>query len=297
LERNKIMENLTNQQKGSLMAFIAVMFITPDSLFIRLSSLETWGLVFYRGAIPFIVVLFGMLIIYRLNFFKLLIGNSFYGVSYILTFSITNITFVLSIQNTNVANTLVMIALAPMLSAIFGKIFLKEKTDRNTLIAIVITFISVLYIFYDSLKIGNIVGDILGFVTAAGLAAGATIIRAGKEINLVPSAVVGKLVVALVALLFIDSFELKDNDIFIIPTMCILCVAIPFVLVTIAPRYITGAEVNLFFLLETILGPVWVWLVIKEQPSLETIQGGVVIILTIAVHSFLAIKKTQLKSN
>mgnify|MGYP001282798660 FL=1 len=291
------MENLTNQQKGSLMAFIAVMFITPDSLFIRLSSLETWGLVFYRGAIPFIVVLFGMLIIYRLNFFKLLIGNSFYGVSYILTFSITNITFVLSIQNTNVANTLVMIALAPMLSAIFGKIFLKEKTDRNTLIAIVITFISVLYIFYDSLKIGNIVGDILGFVTAAGLAAGATIIRAGKEINLVPSAVVGKLVVALVALLFIDSFELKDNDIFIIPTMCILCVAIPFVLVTIAPRYITGAEVNLFFLLETILGPVWVWLVIKEQPSLETIQGGVVIILTIAVHSFLAIKKTQLKSN
>ena len=291
------MENLTNQQKGSLMAFIAVMFITPDSLFIRLSSLETWGLVFYRGAIPFIVVLFGMLIIYRLNFFKLLIGNSFYGVSYILTFSITNITFVLSIQNTNVANTLVMIALAPMLSAIFGKIFLKEKTDRNTLIAIVITFISVLFIFYDSLKIGNIVGDILGFVTAAGLAAGATIIRAGKEINLVPSAVVGKLVVALVALLFIDSFELKDNDIFIIPTMCILCVAIPFVLVTIAPRYITGAEVNLFFLLETILGPVWVWLVIKEQPSLETIQGGVVIILTIAVHSFLAIKKTQLKSN
>ena len=291
------MENLTNQQKGSLMAFIAVMFITPDSLFIRLSSLETWGLVFYRGAIPFIVVLFGMLIIYRLNFFKLLIGNSFYGVSYILTFSITNITFVLSIQNTNVANTLVMIALAPMLSAIFGKIFLKEKTDRNTLIAIVITFISVLFIFYDSLKIGNIVGDILGFVTAAGLAAGATIIRAGKEINLVPSAVVGKLVVALVALLFIDSFELKDNDIFIIPTMCILCVAIPFVLVTIAPRYITGAEVNLFFLLETILGPVWVWLVIKEQPSLETIQGGVVIILTIAIHSFLAIKKTQLKSN
>ena len=57
------MNNLTNQQKGSLMAFVAVMFITPDSLFIRLSNLETWGLVFYRGAIPFFVVLFGMLII------------------------------------------------------------------------------------------------------------------------------------------------------------------------------------------------------------------------------------------
>ncbi len=278
------------------MAFVAVMFITPDSLFIRLSNVDTWGLVFYRGLIPFFVVLTAMLIIYKSNFFKLLYGNSVYGATYILTFSITNITFVLSIQNTNVANTLVMIALAPMLSAIFGAIFLKEKPDRNTLIAIIITFFSVLYIFYDSMKIGNILGDVLGFVTAAGLAAGATIIRAGKSLNLVPSAVVGKLVVALVALFFIDSFELKNNDIYIIPAMCVLCVAIPFVLVTLAPRYITGAEVNLFFLLETILGPIWVWLVIKEQPSIETIQGGVVIIITIAIHSFLAIKKTQTKT-
>ena len=75
-----------------------------------------------------------------------------------------------------------------------------------------------------------------------------------------------------------------------------LCVAIPFVLVTLAPRYITGAEVNLFFLMETVLGPIWVWMVVKEQPSMETIQGGVVIILTIAIHSFLAIKKTQTKT-
>ena len=71
-----------------------------------------------------------------------------------------------------------------------------------------------------------------------------------------------------------DSFTLVGNDIIFIPLMCVMCVAIPFVLVTIAPRFITGAEVNLFFLLETILGPVWVWMVIKEQPSLETILGG-----------------------
>ena len=74
--------------------------------------------------------------------------------------------------------------------------------------------------------------------------------------------------------------------------MCILCVAIPFVLVTIAPRFITAAEVNLFFLLEVIIGPIWVWIVINERPSLETIIGGIIIIITIAIHSFLALKKT-----
>ena len=59
----------------------------------------------------------------------------------------------------------------------------------------------------------------------------------------------------------------------------------------LAPRYITAAEVNLFFLLETIFGPLWVWLVIKEQPSIETIIGGSIIISTIAIHSALNLRK------
>ena len=286
------MKNLTDQQKGSLMAFVAVMFITPDSLFIRLSNVETWGLVFYRGIIPFFVVFFVMLLIYRSNFFKILFNSGYHGLIYIGTFSITNITFVVSIQNTNVANTLVMIATAPVLSAILGAIFLKEPPDKKTWVSIIITFLAIIYIFFDSLKLGNFYGDILGFVTALGLAVGAVTIRSAKSKNLVPAAVVGKLIVAAFALLFIESFLLVDKDLIIIPLMCILCVAIPFVLVTIAPRFIPAAEVNLFFLLETIIGPIWVWLIIKEQPSIETLQGGIIIIATIAIHSFLKLKKT-----
>ena len=286
------MNNLTDQQKGSLMAFVAVMFITPDSLFIRLSNVDTWGLVFYRGIIPFFTVFLGMLLVYQLNFFKILFSSGYHGIIYVGTFSLTNITFVLSIQNTNVANTLVMIATAPMISAILGAIFLKEPPDKKTWISIIVTFLAIIYIFFDSLKLGNFYGDILGFITALGLAVGAITVRSAKKKNLVPAAVVGKLFVATFALFFIESFTLVDKDLFIIPLMCILCVAIPFVLVTIAPRFIPAAEVNLFFLLETIIGPIWVWLIIKEQPSIETLQGGVIIIATIAIHSFMKLKKS-----
>ena len=286
------MNSLTDQKKGSLMAFVAVMFITPDSLFIRLSNVETWSLVFYRGIIPFVLVFIGMLLIYRLKFFNLLRSNGYYGFAYVLTFSVTNIAFVVSIQNTNVANTLIMIATAPMLSAILGSFFLKENPDKKTWVAIFITFFAALYIFYDSIKLGNFFGDILGFVAAMGLAVGAVIIRSAKKLNLVPSAVVGKLIIGLFAMLFVKDYSLNNNDIYIIPLMCVMCVAIPFVLVTIAPRFITAAEVNLFFLLETIIGPIWVWLIIKEQPTPETIVGGAIIVLTIATHSFLKLKKS-----
>ena len=286
------MKSLTDQQKGSLLALVAVLFITPDSLFIRLSNVDTWGLVFYRGIIPFFTVFLGMILIYKLNFFKILFDSGYHGIIYVITFSITNITFVVSIQNTNVANTLVMIATAPLLSAILGAIFLKEPPDKKTWISIIITFFAILYIFFDSLKMGNFYGDILGFITAIGLAVGAITIRSAKSKNLVPAAVVGKLFVASFALLFIESFVLQDKDLLIVPLMCILCVAIPFVLVTIAPRFITAAEVNLFFLLETIIGPIWVWMIIKEQPSIETLFGGIVIIITIAIHSFLKLKNS-----
>ncbi len=285
------MVNLSNQQKGSLLAFVGVMFITPDSLFIRLSSIDTWELLFYRGAIPSVVILIALILFYKSNLIKVTLAMGLAGLFYALTFSVTNITFIVSIQNTNVANTLVMIATAPMLSAILAAVFLKENPDRNTWIAILITFLAVVYIFFDSFKLGNFFGDIFGLITALGLAVGANIIRSVRDKDLVPAAVIGKFLVAIFALFFVDNLILQGRDNIIVPLMCIMCVGIPFVLVTIAPRFITAAEVNLFFLLETIIGPIWVWLIIKEQPSIETIYGGILIIITIAVHSFYKLKK------
>ena len=290
--RLKGLKNLSNQKKGSLLAFIAVMLITPDSIFIRLSNIETWGMLFYRGAIPFVVVLIGLIFFYKNNLLKALVGIGYPGIFYVISFSICNITFIISIQNTNVANTLVMIAMAPMLSAILGSIFLKEVPDSKTWIAIIITLIAVSYIFHDSIEMGNFYGDLFGLITAFGLACNAVIARFAKNRDLVPSAVIGKLCVAIFAFFFVDTFSLVGTDLIFVPLMCVMCVAIPFVLVTIAPRFIPAEEVNLFFLLETIIGPFWVWLIINEQPSIETIQGGSVILLTIAIHSFLKLKQS-----
>jgi drug/metabolite transporter (DMT)-like permease len=281
----------SDQKKGTLIAFTAIIFITPDSLFIRLASLDSWNLIFYRGFIPFFLVFLGLLVIYKTKLLKEIINNGWHGFFYACTFTITNIFFVISIENTNVANTLIMIALAPMISAIISFFFLKENPDKKTWLAIVITTLSVVYIFYDSLDAGDFLGNFFGLICATGLAVGAVIIRSAKKISLIPSAMIGKLMVTLIALLFVDQLKLEGNDNVIIPLMCVMCVAIPFVLVTLAPRYITAAEVNLFFLLETILGPLWVWLVIKEQPSFETIIGGVVIVATIGVHAYFSLKK------
>ena len=216
-----------NQKKGMLLAFTAIMFITPDSLLIRLANIESWNLIFYRGFIPFLVVFVGLIFIYKKKLLKELINNGWHGVAYAFVFTITNIVFVISIENTNVANTLIMIALAPMLSAIISFVFLKEIPDQKTWVAITITTLAVIYIFYDALDAGDFLGNFLGLVCATGLAVSAVIIRSVKRISLVPSAMLGKLMVAIIALFFADQIKLTGNDIIIIPLMCIMCVAIP----------------------------------------------------------------------
>ena len=100
----------SDQKKGMLLAFIGVLFITPDSLFIRLASLTSWNLIFYRGFIPFLVVFVGLLIIYKTKFISQLIENGWHGIAYAGVFTVTNIFFVISIENTNVANTLITVS-------------------------------------------------------------------------------------------------------------------------------------------------------------------------------------------
>ena len=73
------MVNLSNQQKGSLLAFVGVMFITPDSLFIRLSSINTWELLFYRGAIPSVVILIALILFYKSNLIKVTLAMGLEG--------------------------------------------------------------------------------------------------------------------------------------------------------------------------------------------------------------------------
>ena len=201
--------NYSSQKKGTILAFTGIILITPDTLFIRLANLESWNLIFYRGFIPFIVVFIGLLIIYKTKLINEIINNGWHGFAYACVFTITNIVFVISIENTNVANTLIMIALAPMLSAIISFFFLKENPDPKTWVAIIITTLSVIYIFYDALDSGDFLGNFLGLVCATGLAVGAVIIRSAKKISLVPSAMLGKLMVALIALFFANQFKYK----------------------------------------------------------------------------------------
>ena len=96
--------NLSDKQKGIALSLIGVLIITPDSLFIRLIDIPSWELLFYRGLIPFFCLFIALIIYYKKKFIYSLIITGFSGLLYAFLVALGNATFVLSIQNTDVAN-------------------------------------------------------------------------------------------------------------------------------------------------------------------------------------------------
>jgi drug/metabolite transporter (DMT)-like permease len=285
--------NLKSRHKGILLALIGVLFITPDSLSIRLVNINSWELMFYRGLIPFICLLTLLLFVYKKNFIKVCLAIGYAGILNALLVALGNITFVTSLENTNVANTLIMISLAPFMAAIFSSIFLKEYPNRRTWITMLLCFIFVIYIFYDSYESQKLLGDIFGFATAIIIGASSVVIRYGKLTNFLPSLMLGKFFTMLITIFFVNSLIMESSDIFLIFVMGIFFVFIPISLITLAPRYIAAHEVELFFVLETALGPIWVWYFINERPTDKTIIGGVFIIFIIFIYTILELREKK----
>ena len=285
---------LTDKQKGIALSLIGVLVITPDSLLIRLISMPSWELLFYRGLIPFVLLFILLLLYYKKNFLHSLLITGLPGLFYAILIALGNTTFVISIQNTNVANTLIMIALTPFATAILSSIFLKEHPSKKMWFTIIACFIVVLFIFYDSYQGNRMYGDFFGLLTAILIGGSAVVVRYSKLVNFLPSLLIAKLFTFVIPILFIQSFpesliiDLREFYLIIVMGIC-LFIALSFI--TLAPRYIPAYEVEIFFVLETILGPLWVWLIIYEQPTTKTIIGGICIILIIMSHTLSELRK------
>ena len=283
--------NLTNKQKGLGLSLIGVLLITPDSLFLRLIDLGAWELVFYRGLVPFICLLIVLSFYYRSQFIKSFLVLGIPGLIYAILIALGSTTFVISIENTYVANTLIMIALLPFATAILSSIFLKEHPSKRMWLTIIACFAVVLFIFYDSYQGNRLYGDFFGLLTAIMVGGSAVVVRYGKNFNFLPALLLSKFFIMLIAIIFMQNFPetlfVDQKNLYLIIAMGVFAVFIPLAMITLAPRYIPAYEVEIFFVLETILGPVWVWLVIHEQPTNKTIIGGVIIIIIILINTIL----------
>jgi drug/metabolite transporter (DMT)-like permease len=284
---------------GLLITALGGFLFTFDLPLLRLADNEKWALVFARGVLLFLSIS-AVWIVMRLRSSKhipYIAGTA--GLAVIATNTVANISYIGALKETGAANVVFILALVPVLTAVFSRIFIREEVRPFTWIATALALVGVGIIVRDSLTTGGIWGDFLAFVCACCTAAAFTIIRASGK-NVATSLAVGSLVSALIALFIFNAdvslltktagfglpswFWIALNGLIIIPLSSSL--------IANGPRFLPSADVSMFFLLETILTPIWIWLLFKEAPSNAVLLGGAIVIVTLVAHSFWRLKET-----
>ena len=264
------------------MAVGGVFVLSPDSLMIRLAGLDDYTLIFYRGLFPAIVIAVFLMFYYRSRFMYVLLAIGWAGVINGLLFSMVNITFISAIQRTSVANTLLLLSSAPVFAAILSMIVLRENQRPSTWLIIALSLLSIFIIGWGSYGSNSLLGDFFALLCAFVTACSAVLVRYKKDIDLVPSVVVGSLFTTCFALTQSPDLAISGVQFAYVAVIGFVLVPFAFVVLTIAPRFANSAEVQLVYLLESILGPLWVWLVITETPPMNTLIGGSMLLLSVA---------------
>ncbi|OZG71020.1 EamA family transporter [Hahella sp. CCB-MM4] len=282
----------SHRLQGTWAAIIGVTVLSFDALLVRLAAANEWDVMFWRG---FFIFLTMASLSVRSGQWRAMLVKETAGAAWsvALLYGVSTGLFVLSVSNTMVANTVVILSSSPFFAALFSWLLIGEVIRLRTSMAILACMFGVAVVFSSSMESGGWLGDGLALVLAILMGLSLTILRSNPGIPRIPIIAVSGMVAALLALPFAHPLTLEADSYGWLALMGLLQMPMASLLIMVATRYLPSPEVSLFLLIETVLAPVWVWWVVGEIPPSLALVGGVIVIGTIAVHSILALKQER----
>jgi drug/metabolite transporter (DMT)-like permease len=218
------------------------------------------------------------------------------GLLMVGAYSLGTISFIFAITHTSVANTLIILSSTPLFAAIISRVLLNEKIQMRTLIAIILVAVGITVISSGSADHhASLQGDLVAVLGSFFLACGFSFVRRFPGISPFSAISCSGLLTALLILPLAAPFSVSQADMGYLLIMGLYMLPIGTALMFVGPRYIPAPEVGLLLLLETILGPVWVWLALGEEPGPRSLIGGAIVVSTLAMNTVWALKQTRLK--
>jgi drug/metabolite transporter (DMT)-like permease len=276
-------------QRGLLITSIGGLLFTFDLPLLRLAGADKWTLIFSRGVLLFLAITMVWWVLRRVNGSNgpYIAGRA--GWVVVATNTIANITYIAAITETAAANVVLITALIPIATALLSRAFLGEAIHAFTWIATVLSLAGVGIIVWDGLHTTSLLGDVLAMVSCVCTAMAFTIIRATGK-NVATSLGVGSLASAVVALgvIFwggVETVPLTAQGWICVVLSGLVVIPLASTLIANGPRFLPSADVSMFFLLETVLTPIWVYMLFKEVPTRNVVLGGAIVIVTLVVHS------------
>ena len=294
MSSNSLISGAPRPVAGLMMALAGALLITPDTLLIRLSGLEGWGLTFWRG----ILIGGGLCVLWVLLEGRRVLtqyhGLATWPAQVIILANLVNaMAFNFATIETSITVVVTALATAPLMAAGLGYLVLAEQTTRRTWVAIALSMIGVLLVIMNGdgalqAPDGNVwLGGFLGFLAALGIAVVFVTTRRHPDVPVLPATGIGAMISGLIGLAMAPAGAIMTGNPIAIGLMGVIVMPLSWGLLTLAPRHTSPTIVSLFMLLEMVLAPFWVWLGTGERPSLPMIGGAALVLLTLMIY-FLA---------
>ena len=277
---------MNNLGSGLMLALAGALLLTPDTLLMRLSELDGGAMLAWRACLAGLVFL-SIGLIAR---FKEEKGNrarvSSFGFWSLVICQIGNASFfAFGIALAPVAVVLLAVATVPVIAALLGYFLLGELADRRVWATIVLVFSGILMSVAGDIERGmniefeTLLGACCGLAVAISLAFNFVIIRKNKTVPFELAIGLGALIAGCTAFyLWPVAWQVRGASLIYISVTGLIILPVSFFLLSKASRLTSAANVSMIMLLETVLGPLWVWLGIKETPNSLTLLGGVLVV-------------------
>lgn len=277
---------LTDSRTGFVLALSGVLLISLDSLWIRLSEAGSWDVAFWVGLFTFV----GISIVLPLRTGHSIVtvvrrdGAPLVASSLLNTVSVTM--FIVAVGLTTVANTVAIIAAAPIAAAVVARLIIGERPSTRTWWAIAGSVVGIMVIVVGSIGAGSVSGDAAAVLAVLAFAGNVTLWRRYPAISRLAVIGLGGLFTALVTFLPADPFSVDGRALAILAVMGLLTGPAGRVSLASSTRYLPAAQVGLFTPVETVAATAWAWLFLSEAPPAATVLGGIIVIVSVLYGSY-----------
>ena len=274
---------MNTRPRGIVLVLGATLCWSTEGLLVRLVEADDWQILFWSGGLMALALGAWLVFAHDRNVVRAVRDTGRPGLIAASSLALAYSGYIFALNRTTVANTYVLLATAPLMAAILGRIFLGERVRRRTLVAMLLAFGGVITMVSDSLSGGQFQGDLIAMSTGLFFAINIVALRSaplrdGKPVDMMPSNAMAGVAIAVVMAFVTDPLDVRDADIPNLMLIGLLSMSLGTWLFTRGVRHLQAAEAGLLCLTEAVLGPLLVWIVVAETPSNQALLGAAIVL-------------------
>ena len=272
----------------------AVLWSTSGIVFRLIEDADQWQVVFWRSGtlVPFLILLivlrsgFRPMAMVRAAGWHAPLAGVYLGIAFTC--------WILALAETTVANAVFILCCSPIASVLLARIFLGERLGRSTVFAIACVIVGVGIITAGAVEGGRLLGNLFALGAALGFASYTVTVRVRRDVDMLPAVFFAGLFSALVGLAAAGGdIAIGGYDIWLCTVLGVGQIGLGLVIYTAGARHLPAVELTLLSLIEVVLAPIWVWALLAERPSPETLIGGTIMLAGVAGQAVVMMRRRR----